>query len=226
MKTKIPYLILALIIFATQPTSAALTTVYTEDFNPAVVPDATGSGLQYFNGSADEYWIGPSNLVNYSGDLTLDGQGLSGGRGRGAVVWLDPSSWPSDRTIATIAFDVSGYTAIGGAETYFRAFYGNSLGGGNTAGFDVHQGFGVDIDTNANGALAEMGSLSGKGLVTGNGSYTFSFDYSTADWVALAFYTSGEVASFDNIVITVPEPSSTALLGLGLSSMLLRRRRS
>ena len=28
------------------------------------------------------------------------------------------------------------------------------------------------------------------------------------------------------LIITVPEPSSTALLGLGLSSMLLRRRRS
>jgi len=30
----------------------------------------------------------------------------------------------------------------------------------------------------------------------------------------------------DNLVITVPEPSSTALLGLGLSSILLRRKRS
>ena len=148
MKTKIPHLILALGIFAAQPASAALTTVYTEDFNPAVVPDATGSSYVYFNGSADEYWIGPSNQVNYSGDLTLDGQGLSGGRGRGAVVWLDPSSWPSDRNIATIAFDVSGYTAIGGAATYFRACYGNSLGGGNTAGCDVHQGFGAELLTN------------------------------------------------------------------------------
>ena len=223
MQKKIPYLILACLIGTTIASQGSL--VFTEDFNPAVVPDATGTGLIYFNGSADEYWVGASNLVNYSGDLTLDGQGLSGGRGRGAVVWLDPSSWVGGT--AVIAFDVSGYSAIPGAQTYFQASYASGLGGANDAGFDVHQPFGTDLNTNDRGT-ATMGTLGARNVITGNGNYASNFVYSGNQWVALAFYTTGEVASFDNISLTavVPEPSSTlGLLALVTSAFFRRRRR-
>ena len=223
MKLEIPHLILVCLIGTTIASQGTI--IYTEDFTPAVVPDATGTSLVYFNGSADEYWVGPSNLVNYNGDLTLDGQGLAGGRGRGAVVWLDPSSWVGSS--ATIAFDVSGYSAIVGAETYFQAYYGNGLGGANDAGFDVHQGFGVDLNTNARGS-ATIGTLGARNVITGNGNNAFNFIYSGEDWIALAFYTTGEVASFDNInlSVVVPEPTTAlALLGLVTGAFFRRRRR-
>ena len=80
------------------------------------------------------------------------------------------------------------------------------------------------------------------GALTGSG----TFDYTIEDIAALGmggisnlgdidyFYiafakneggTVGSTTSIDNLYIAVPEPSSTALLGLGLSSLLLRRRR-
>ena len=78
------------------------------------------------------------------------------------------------------------------------------------------------------------------GQLSGTGTFTLTIDVSTLgiagvstvgdiDTFFLAFAgneTTGGTTWVDNLVITVPEPSSTALLGLGLSSILLRRKRS
>ena len=221
MKTKIPHLILAGLFGTAIASQGAI--VYTENFTPAPGPiDESTSGLNYFNGSGDEYWIGALNRVDYSGNLTIN---FDEDRGRGAVVWLDASSWVG--SAATIAFDVSDYTGAGSEAPYFQAYYANNLSPGNSAGFDVHQGLGGDLTTNATG-IATMGTASAKNLITANGTdLTYSFDTGDADWIALVFYSTGDIASFDNISLSVvPEPSSTALLGLGGLALALRRRRS
>ena len=221
MKTKIPHLILAGLFGTAMASQAAI--VYTEDFNPAVVPDATGStNFVDFNASADEYWIGPLNRVDYSGNLTVS---IDGTKGRGAVVWLDASSWVGSS--ATIAFDVSDYTGAGSEDPYFQAYYANDVSAGNLAQFDVHEALGADLRTSTTGS-ATMSTAGAKNVITANGTgLSFSFDTADADWIALAFYSTGDIASFDNISLSVvPEPSSTALLGLGGLALMLRRKRS
>ena len=221
MKTKIPHLILAGLFGASVASQGAV--VYTENFTPAVVPDAIGSTFPVdFNGSADEYWIGPINRVDYTGNLTIN---TDEDRGRGAVVWLDASSWVG--SAATIVFDVSEYTGAVNEDPYFQAYYANDVSAGNLAQFDVHEALGADLLTSTTG-IATMGTASAKNLITANGTdLTYSFDTGDADWIALVFYSTGDIASFDNISLSVvPEPSSTALLGLGGLALALRRRRS
>lgn len=78
------------------------------------------------------------------------------------------------------------------------------------------------------------------GLLNGTGTFTLTIDVSTLgiagvsdvgdiDTFFFAFAgneTGGGTTWIDNLVITVPEPSSTALLGLGAFAFALRRRRA
>ena len=80
-----------------------------------------------------------------------------------------------------------------------------------------------------NGGLTNLtgsGTISGEINLSTHGTYT---DLSEYEYLAVAFaFDFDEAATIEisNFSVAVPEPSSTALLGLGLSSMLLRRRRS
>ena len=78
---------------------------------------------------------------------------------------------------------------------------------------------------------ADSWSYSLNGAEATTGTHTFdmsrSYRFITYQQATSSFTTtSGENSYFSSITISVPEPSSTALLGLGLSSLLLRRRRS
>jgi hypothetical protein len=174
--------------------------LYSEDFTTAPSP-VTGSGLIYYDGSSDEHWVSAINYLNFSGgNLTLNTSAPTALRGRGAAVWLDASEW-ADGTVA-VQFDVSDYTGATANEVYFQAYYANGVAPGNRVGFDLHQGAGVDLNTNVTGA-AQMGTIGSKNVITANGTdLEYTFEYSGQDYIALVFYSKGDIASFDNIAVT------------------------
>ncbi|MBK1831458.1 PEP-CTERM sorting domain-containing protein [Verrucomicrobiaceae bacterium R5-34] len=71
--------------------------------------------------------------------------------------------------------------------------------------------FNQDPNTNGDAVVADGASASGSIVLGGNGDFQFDFGAGSTD----AF----------NLVTLVPEPSSTALLGLGGLALLIRRRR-
>jgi len=111
------------------------------------------------------------------------------------------------------------HTEVNNTETY-NLFDGNTTVSGNTSGSNVWA---------YNGGLLNQtgsGTVSGEINLSTHATYT---DLSNYEYLAVAFaFDFDEAATIEisNFSLAVPEPSSTALLGLGLSSLLLRRKRN
>ena len=111
------------------------------------------------------------------------------------------------------------HTEVNNTETY-NLFDGNTTVSGDTSGSNVWA---------YNGGLLNQtgsGTVSGEINLSTHATYT---DLSNYEYLAVAFaFDFDEAATIEisNFSLAVPEPSSTALLGLGLSSLLLRRKRN
>ena len=169
-----------------------------------------------------------------------------------AYNWFTNPIVGDTRTKMTISFDYS----TSGSDTLTAHFWAVQTGGaaGSVSWITNNQGWingnsGQNEDTSS-GGYDTFNLLDGDttpdatdsitGQLSGTGTFTLTIDVSTLgiagvstvgdiDTFFLAFAgneTTGGTTWVDNLVITVPEPSSTALLGLGLSSILLRRKRS
>lgn len=169
-----------------------------------------------------------------------------------AYNWFTNPIVGDTRTKMTISFDYF----TDGSDTLTAHFWAVQTGGaaGSVSWITNNQGWingnsGQNEDTSS-GGYDTFNLLDGDttpdnvdsitGQLSGTGTFTLTIDVSTLgipgvstvgdiDTFFLAFSgneTTGGTTWVDNLVITVPEPSSTALLGLGLSSILLRRKRS
>jgi hypothetical protein len=109
--------------------------------------------------------------------------------------------------------------AANNTDTY-NLFTGLDNAGGNESGSNAWAYNGGNLD------LTGSGTISGEINLATHGTYT---DLSNYEYLAVAFaFDFDEAATIEisNFSLAVPEPSSTALLGLGLSSLLLRRKRN
>jgi|GEM_PF-3193274 len=170
-----------------------------------------------------------------------------------AYNWFTNPIVGDTRTKMTISFDYSTsgsdtltahFWAVqtGGTPTTTNSWITNNQGwiNGNSGQNENVSNGGYDTFNLLDGDTTPDATDSITGQLSGTGTFTLTIDVSTLgiagvstvgdiDTFFLAFAgneTTGGTTWVDNLVITVPEPSSTALLGLGLSSLLLRRLRS
>ena len=215
----------------TLPSQAVV--VYTTDFDISYL-DSTGAvtlGGGIPNVTATE-WFGSSNGVGVGGgDLSFNNS--ADNRFRGSGVWLDTTGWATGTV--TVAVDVMNYVAGDDTSIIFQAYAATGVNISNSVSLDLHANAGTGALPTATGGSSTINALGAEQMVTGNGTavpFTFNFD-GTADFVALTFVqinTNGGTdfgsADLDNLTVsTVPEPSSSALFGLGCVAFILRRRR-
>jgi len=111
------------------------------------------------------------------------------------------------------------HSELNNTETY-NLFDGNTSVGGNTSGGNTWAYNGGQLN------LTGSGTISGEINLSTHGTYT---DLSEYEYLAVAFaFDFDEAATIEisNFSVAVPEPSSTALLGLGGLALMLRRKRS
>ena len=220
----------------TTAVSSQAAVVYTDDFSGSYTAE---SGVTIFDGTtiAPGSWFG-ANDVGVSGGVLNLGV-ASENRSRGSAVWVSTAGWEAG-TI-TVEFDVTNYTAGSqGAIAFFRAYGASGVDASNTVGMDPQGPGSAGIVLSSTGS-ASIGVIDTGVLITSNGNdQTATFTYNgTDEYVALLFGTNspnvggspniGAFATIDNLVVSdtamIPEPSSTALLGLGGLAFILRRRK-
>ena len=246
MKTKIPHLILAGLFGTTLASQAAGVLVYQSDFTGAA-PTLADVGLVKSAGTAGGSWV-----IDATNDQ-LDGVGGGNGRSNVSTIdsWqnglgftLDVTFRYNDTTPNRFDFGLvdAAYTISDSS-----AWLSSSLAGAYGVGFSSTIGatdglfFNDDAGTLTTLSTAQGNittatqtfsmtvtdttwsySLNGAPATTG----THTFDTSRS-YRFTAHAHSNANATFDNITITaIPEPSSTALLGLGGLALMLRRKRS
>ena len=246
MKTKIPHLILAGLLGTSISSQAAV--VYQSDFT-GVAPTLADVGLVKSAGAAGGSWV-----IDATNDQ-LDGVGGGNGRSNVSTIdsWgLDPG-YKGFTVDVTFRFtDTSpnrfdfGLVDAAYAISDSGAWLSSSLAGaygvgfsstiGATDGLFFNNGSSVSAISTAQGNITTATqtfsmtitdttwsySLNGAPATTG----THTFDTSRS-YRFTAHAQSNANATFDNITLSqVPEPSSTALLGLGGLALALRRRRA
>ena len=111
------------------------------------------------------------------------------------------------------------HSEVNNTETY-NLFTGLDNAGGNTSGSNAWAYNGGNTN------LTGMGTISGEINLATHGTYTDLSDY---EYLAVAFafdFDEAATVEISNFTLAVPEPSSTALLGLGGLALMLRRKRS
>ena len=228
MKTKITSLILAG-LFAIAAQAAVITMPsglshgdqYRIVFVTSTTIQATSSDISTYNAHVTAAAALNSDLNTFAGTIeqtttwtaiastaTVDAIDNTSTTGTGVGIYL-----LNDTLFA------SNYTALWGANITNPLQIdesGNNVGnlavwtGSTTSGTE-------DVDSLGD-SIVNYGSTRFSNIIT-PASYWISRNFSSANTTELPLYAiSG--------ILTVPEPSSTALLGLGLSSLLLRRRRA
>ena len=229
------------LLFASVISSQAAV-VYTNTFDNAF--DFTDAGAIELGGATPdvvaEDFFGGTNGVVISGSqlqFSLAPNPIVAGenRSRSAGVWLNPTGWAIG-TI-TVEFDISNYVAGGtaAAETYYQAYFASGVDASNAVGLDIQGGAAADPVLSGS---ATSGTLGAENAFTADGSLSFTFNYTGAEeFIGLVFSSKSGIGTgnfqaqynVDNLVVSdttvIPEPSSTALLGLGGLAFLLRRRR-
>ena len=130
-----------------------------------------------------------------------------------------------------------GFDATGASPTWsINAFATNgnawdSAGGGTT--YNLHDGLTLADSGDANnggGDEAVFFTGSGSAFLEINLKDYLVNDVADYEYLMLGFAANvtdvNNISTISNMTLAVPEPSSTALLGLGLSSLLLRRKRN
>jgi len=249
MKTKT--FISAALLATALHTSAATTQIISINFqggrNPATGPDVTGTAGyvpadNWNNGTGASGTVSnliDSNGTNTSVDLSwqvFNTWDLQNGDGNGTDQdmmsgYLDNfgASGPSDFITISGIQPNKGYDVY----VYFNRGAATYSGLNATDGINNNTYYGFDNGSSyaTNGYLLSSDDNSGDGYTTSN---VFLFE----DYIGSTLNLDNPADPADHggtwktyvqgiqLVVTVPEPSSTALLGLGLSSLLLRRKRS
>jgi len=235
-KTKIPHLILTGLFGATIASQGAATLINVDDANnttggsaslgtlslsTGVLNNATNATLGYTVTGLDLDGIGGNNdevdinflVSSSSGNITT--RGLVGGTGPefgttdGANgSWLNGNNSNLEITFSDISANLNGGTNNGWAE--FNGFYELDLSNWTSAGEEV----------NINGVLNTFdGGDTSPFAISGN---TLAIDLEPDGQSTTQIRLRDWSFSFS----AVPEPSSTALLGLGGLALMLRRKRS
>ena len=206
MKTKIPYLILTLIICAAQSASAALVFTFS-----AGAPGST--------------------IITVSGD-TATASG-SGGTAEAEQIGFSAQGTGSVRQTAfrtrNDGFDYATFASIGsGTLTDTISLTSSGITGGSPTTIDGYQFDGLNFFL----VMEINDGTGGNGLANNGDTLSFAGSPDTFGVMPVAFSAfhtlrNTTLNKSDGILfVFAPEPSSSALLGLGLSSLLLRRRRS
>lgn len=214
-------------------TSATAAIVFTENFDGKSFDHQTANDAR-LGGAAPEIavgdWFSSSNGAAMNNEIQLTN--FADGKSRGAGIWLDSSAWANGTV--TVKFDILDYIAGGvDSESFFQAYYANGVNLTDSGvGIDTHGGGGADPATVVEGT-ATIGTIGARNTITSNATQaTFTFNFTGEENIALVFHNmSGAtgampIYSVDNLTVdTIPEPSSTALLGLGGLALILRRRK-
>ena len=236
MKTKIPHLILAGLFGTAIASQGAATLINVDDANNTTGGTATlgtlslstgvlsntnnatlgytvtGLDLDGIGGNNDEVDI---NFLVSSSSGNINTRPLSGGTGPELATtdgangsWLNGDSSNLEITFSDITANLNGGSNNGWAE--FNGFYELNLSNWTSAGEEV----------NINGVLNTFdGGDTNPFAISGN---TLAIDLEPDGESTTQFRLRNWSFSFS----AVPEPSSTALLGLGGLALMLRRKRS
>ena len=233
MKTKIPHLILAALTMQTAHAATILTVTKTS--NRTSSPEGTVSeGTIAVTTAVVDAVDGPQTLVHTISGLTLDDVGAGDDSVDITFTATDTPGGNTIRTNTTVGHLSSGGARLNAAGEYIQLAFTDmsvNVSGGTDNGFGEFLGF-TEL-------YIGTGWVSGDEALVNGVSYAFDTpgqDSSvvdvSGDTLKLEYVATGDIGfrmqdwSFELSVSAVPEPSSTALSGLGLSSMLLRRRRS
>ena len=223
MKTKITHLILAGLFGATIASQAAVTIIptglnlgdqYRLVFVTSTTTAATSSDIDFYNTFVNTAAALNSDLAGISWTAIAstaddDARDNTSTTGTGVGIYL-----LNDTVFA------SNYTALWGTNIENPLQIDES--GNNSGNISVWTGSTTsgteDVDSLGD-SIVNYGANRFYNSVP-NAGYWISRNFSAANTTSNSLYAMSE------LLTVVPEPSSTALLGLGLSSLLLRRRRS
>lgn len=229
-RTKFNLLLVAACLLSLPAGVAKAAIVYTTDFATGYA--SGGSGAHVLGGATPDVvaqdWFGSTNNVGISGG-TLNLNNTTANRTRGSAVWLDTSTWAIGTY--TVEFDVTAFTASATGDIFFQAYSATGVNGTDSVSMDLHGSVGAGVGTVATGG-AMIDTLGSQQLITAAGNdQTFTFNYTGAEqFVGLVFGHStpsggtGSTATLDNLSVSIPEPSTLSMLGLGALITLLFRR--
>jgi len=220
-KTKIPHLILACLFGATFASQGAVVALELEDANYARLLDTNSTFDGVGNTTAD-------HLVQVGTKQSGAGHAVNGGY---AFQMTGSSSIYLDAVDFSVSYDFYA-TRVSSDSTFSASDYEN--------GTLLMEDFVTTTSTFGSKSLDATGQANLFTYLQNNWvEDDYIFITLKADPVVLTNNDLNETYTFSSgaptweagksnalLIISVPEPSSTALLGLGLSSMLLRRRRS
>jgi hypothetical protein len=254
MKTKIPHLILAG-LFASATALPAATTLI-DGFGTLTLvgnaPDLSDAGSNWYNQNVNS----PPNFHPFEGvmtatTLTIDNDPFENSSRKYETPTARIISNTSSGSILRFSFDynvtqgspslyfhLKGIDETGASPNWEQQLLGRSGAAyhaelNNTETYNLFDGTNP-VDTGLGSVWGYNGgltNLTGSGTISGEinlSGYALS-DLSDYEYLAVAFaFDFDEAATIEisNFSVAVPEPSSTALLGLGGLALMLRRKRS